>query len=422
LPVLPVTTAGTARGRDTPIIKQFVPHAGRGGRRHGQTHFVLGAKLGRDGMTAGLCFRSRHDDTLQRRGKLQITGTVHHYSRPDPFTTRYITRNRPVHTSVYGTGGNKQLCSGLSHQTDLKMCFIKHHDLAKCVKTLMKFIKNIFWLLAVLFLVTASAFGDAVDDFYNRGLARGTKGDLDGAIADFNKAIELKPDYADAYIGRGYAKFQKGDLDGALTDYNKAIELKPNYCLPYNNRGMLKNDKGDLGGAAADFTKAIELNPKDAWAYRQRGCLHYNSHAFLDALVDFRKSCELNSEVQDYSYFRIWLIRARLGEQEAATKELQTYWNNHKTGKPSDWPSKISSFLTGQLTESDFFEAAENTDKKKDSEQHCEAYFYAGSKRLIEGDKTTATNYFEKCLATDKKSFDEYQSTAAELRFLKANK
>jgi len=38
-------------------------------RRHGQTHFALGAELGRDGMTAGLSFRSRHDDTLQRRGK-----------------------------------------------------------------------------------------------------------------------------------------------------------------------------------------------------------------------------------------------------------------------------------------------------------------------------------------------------------------
>lgn len=37
-------------------------------RRHGQTHFVLGAELGRDGMAAGLCFRSRHDDTRQRRG------------------------------------------------------------------------------------------------------------------------------------------------------------------------------------------------------------------------------------------------------------------------------------------------------------------------------------------------------------------
>jgi len=71
-----VTTAGTARGRDTPIKIRFVPHAGRGGRRHGQTHFAFGAKLGRGGMTAGLQFRSRHDATRQRRGLLVANQNV----------------------------------------------------------------------------------------------------------------------------------------------------------------------------------------------------------------------------------------------------------------------------------------------------------------------------------------------------------
>jgi len=104
-----------------------------------------------------------------------------------------------------------------------------------------------------------------------------------------------------------------------------------------------------------------------------------------------------------------------LGEQEVATKELQAYGNTLKTGKSGDWPMKISHFLTGQLAETDFFKAADNAGKKKDREQHCEAYFYAGSKRLIEGDKITATNYFEKCLATEVKNFNEYQSAAAEL-------
>jgi len=74
------------------------------------------------------------------------------------------------------------------------------------------------------------------------------------------------------------------------------------------------------------------------------------------------------------------------------------------------------------LTEPDFFKAAENTDKQKDNEQHCEAYFYAGSKRLIAGDKTIATDYFEKCMATDEKGFIEYQGAAAELKFLKTAK
>jgi len=168
----------------------------------------------------------------------------------------------------------------------------------------------------------------------------------------------------------------------------------------------------------ADSTKAIALNPKDGEAYHIRGCLYYDSQKFTDAMADFRKSCELGSDVQDYSYYRVWLIRARSGEKEAATRELGTYLDNRKTGKPDDWPSKVGRFLVGQLTEPDFLKDAEDANARTYQEQHCEAYFYAGSKRLIEGDKTAATDYFKKCMATGMKDFEEYESAEAELKFL----
>jgi HEAT repeat protein len=171
----------------------------------------------------------------------------------------------------------------------------------------------------------------------------------------------------------------------------------------------------------AEYTKVIALNPKDGGAYQDRGCFYYNSHDFTNALADFRKSCELGSNNQDYSYYRIWLILARSGEKAAATKELMSYLEHRNTGTTNDWPSKVGRFLTGQLTETDFLNAATNTNAKTDREQHCEAYFYAGMKRLIENDKTTAVDYFKKCLATGVKHFEEYQSAEAELRFLLAS-
>jgi hypothetical protein len=153
-------------------------------------------------------------------------------------------------------------------------------------------------------------------------------------------------------------------------------------------------------------------------AYHDRGCGYYDMHNFVGSLADFRNACELGSEVQDYSYYRIWLIRARSGEKEAATQELVSYLNNRKAQNPTDWPLQVGRFLAGQITEADFLKAAADANTKADREQHCEAYFYAGSKRLIENDKTGAADFFKKCLGTGVTTFEEYHSAEAELRVL----
>jgi len=57
--------------------------------------------------------------------------------------------------------------------------------------------------------------------------------DYHGAIQDFNKVIELNPNYALAYFYRGTAKSDLEDYHGAIKDYNKAIELYPKYAHTY---------------------------------------------------------------------------------------------------------------------------------------------------------------------------------------------
>jgi lipoprotein NlpI len=91
---------------------------------------------------------------------------------------------------------------------------------------------------------------------------------------------------------------------------------------------------------------------------------------------------------------------------------------NRKAGKPDDWLSSIGGFLTGELSESDFLKRAADSDKEQDAVQHCEAFFYAGMKRLIAGDQRPARDDLQKCLATEVKDSLEYQSAAVKLRRL----
>src|SRR5262249_16056146 len=67
----------------------------------------------------------------------------------------------------------------------------------------------------------------------NLGRALYAKKDLDGAIAEFRKAIELDPTLAPAYSGLGVALRDKKDLDGAIAQFRKAIEVDPKYAPAY---------------------------------------------------------------------------------------------------------------------------------------------------------------------------------------------
>ncbi len=96
-------------------------------------------------------------------------------------------------------------------------------------------------------------------DYYNQGNAKYDLKDYQGAIADFNQAIKLDPNFASAYFNRGLAKYELKDYEGEIADYNMAIKLDSNYANAYNNRGVAHKNLGNKTQAISDFQKAAEL-------------------------------------------------------------------------------------------------------------------------------------------------------------------
>lgn len=132
--------------------------------------------------------------------------------------------------------------------------------------------------------------------YLNRGNAYLYKPDFRAALADANKAIELKASpLEDAYTVRGTAKAGLGDYDGGIADCNRALKINPKAWLAYNNRANNKLRKRDYAGALADGTKALALNPNSAIGYYNRGFARTNLGDQAGALADWQKAVAIQA-------------------------------------------------------------------------------------------------------------------------------
>jgi tetratricopeptide (TPR) repeat protein len=131
--------------------------------------------------------------------------------------------------------------------------------------------------------------------YCTRADSRFRAGDNAGAIADFDAAIRLDPEYAPAYRGRGNVYRNQGDFAPAFADYDAAIRLAPSDASSYYHRGLTRYRVGDDAGAIADFDAAIRVDPSLATAYASRGNAYDRLGDRERAKADHDRAAELRS-------------------------------------------------------------------------------------------------------------------------------
>jgi len=137
------------------------------------------------------------------------------------------------------------------------------------------------------------ATGPKADDFYIQGVNRLYEGDFQGAIAAYDRAIQLNPNYAAAYFNRGQTRFLSGDKKGALEDLNQALRISPNNVEALLLRAFARQQLGDDQGATNDLNQVVRSNPRSATDYSSRG----TARSFLGddrgAIEDFNQALNL---------------------------------------------------------------------------------------------------------------------------------
>ncbi|NJR39889.1 MAG: tetratricopeptide repeat protein, partial [Leptolyngbyaceae cyanobacterium CSU_1_4] len=117
-----------------------------------------------------------------------------------------------------------------------------------------------------------------------------TQKDYELAIEDYEKAVQLRPDFTNAYINLGLAYDRSGNVDEAIKNYDQAIKLNPNASLAYNNRGIVYVRQGNYSDAIANYNKAIKNSPNFGLAYFNRGLAYADQLKYKEAIDDYNQS------------------------------------------------------------------------------------------------------------------------------------
>lgn len=147
-------------------------------------------------------------------------------------------------------------------------------------------------IVLIVLCITLNVNSQSGEDYYKGGLKKSAMGDYTGAIAEFDKAIQINPYYALAYYNRGLAKNSLGYYDEAIADIDKSIELKAGSPKTFMSRGIIKFNKHDFESALKDFNSLLTLDASNATAYYYLGyCKLYLN--INDACYDLIKAVDL---------------------------------------------------------------------------------------------------------------------------------
>jgi Flp pilus assembly protein TadD len=159
----------------------------------------------------------------------------------------------------------------------------------------------------------------------NLGLILGQT-DSDGALAEFQEAVNLNPDYDEAQRNLAQALHQRGRLDEAVVHYQAAWDNNPTDSRPQYGLAIISYQKGNVDEAIVHFQKALSINPDNLEYLNKLAMLLAQKNRFAEAVAPLKKICEIQTNDPD-AFNNLGFVLVKSGRLDEGLSAFQKALN-----------------------------------------------------------------------------------------------
>lgn len=179
--------------------------------------------------------------------------------------------------------------------------------------------------------------------YYTKAVANDSLKIYPQAIADYNKAIGLNPNFTKAYYSLTKTYLKNQQLDKAFELANRAVQKFPTKGESYKIRSLVYYNRGDLANAINDLTKLLTITKDDADVLFTRGMYYFEFEQYQNAKSDFSQLLAKNKNQIEALYWR-GRANEELIENNLAIKDYRDFKvlaQNSKSNKLNDATKRL---------------------------------------------------------------------------------
>ena len=231
-------------------------------------------------------------------------------------------------------------------------------------------------LVATVLLVNFVKSSNATD-LYKRGDTLLELKRYDDALTSYNRAVELRPEYAAAWHGKGNTLLALKRYEEARNAYDKAIQIQPDYAEAWIGRGNALDALQQYKEAINSFDRALEFKSDSLEAWNSKGNVQIKLQKYSEAIASFDKAIELQPKYSPTWNNRGWALH-NLRQYEEAVKSYDKAVE-YQPDFPQAWYQRGNALINLQK----YQEAVDSYDKAVQFQPNFSKAWYSQGSALI---------------------------------------